>query len=271
MEKSDRHWYPRYPGDYARKTAHLSLAAHGAYALLMDWYYANAKPLPNDWVQMHRICKAVAPDEQRYVQEVVQEFFTLRDDGWHNNRADGEIEKKAEISEKRRFAQAIREQNRLQRQVQKGCKKGANAHTSTSTSTLPSNDKSLDGDAHAVDDIKSKSKKGKDNGARLQVWYENSGCEPGSLLAGWADYPKSKFGWNDREVEHVANAFWRYWTGPDARDPIKKDWGRAWQGWCDRSNSRGEHRVSTQAAHQKPGGLSFNKILSIAEQAASQN
>ncbi|AUD03456.1 DUF1376 domain-containing protein [Spirosoma pollinicola] len=40
--KSDRHWYPRYPGDYARKTAHLSLTEDGAYTKLMDWYYTVA-------------------------------------------------------------------------------------------------------------------------------------------------------------------------------------------------------------------------------------
>ncbi|MGM9512434.1 YdaU family protein [Larkinella sp. GY13] len=138
--KSDRHWYPRYPGDYARKTAHLSLVQHGAYALLMDWYYSNAKPLPDDWVQMHRICKAIAPDEQQAVQTVVQEFFILKDVGWTNERADEEIGKKAKISDLRRDAQAERERIRLKNLASAGAKRGANApsnaHTTTSTTTL---------------------------------------------------------------------------------------------------------------------------------------
>ena len=98
--KSDCHWYPRYPGDYARKTAHLSLVEHGAYALLMDWYYSNGKPLPNDWVQMHRICKAIAPDELAAVQTIVQQFFTHSTDGWSNARADEEIQKKGQFLRK---------------------------------------------------------------------------------------------------------------------------------------------------------------------------
>lgn len=140
-QKSDRHWYPRYPGDYARKTAHLSLVEHGAYALLMDWYYSNGKPLPDDWVQMHRICKAIAPDEQAAVQTIVRQFFTQTDTGWSNGRADEEIQRKAEISDKRRNAQRQREQNRLKQVSKAGAKQDtkqganalSNAHTTTST------------------------------------------------------------------------------------------------------------------------------------------
>lgn len=113
MSKSNSQWYPRYVGDYARKTAHLSLAQHGAYTLLMDWYYSTGKPLPLDWVHLHRICTAFAPDEQAAVQYVVENFFVKCADGWHNERADEELSKRSDISEKRRIAQAIREQKRV--------------------------------------------------------------------------------------------------------------------------------------------------------------
>ena len=274
-KKSDdgHYWYARNTGKFRRKTAHLSLVQMGAYDRLLDWYYDNRKPLPQEWVQLHRICGAICATEQDAVASVVQEFFILLDDGWHNKTADEEIAKAQGISQSRREAWEERERQRLAKEgANGGANASANGHTITNTTTIyPSKDKSLEGDAGAVDDIKPKTRKGKDNGARLQVWYENAGCKPGSLPAGWADYPRNKFGWNDREIGHVANSFWRYWTGPDARDPVKKDWGRAWQGWCDRANSRGEHRVSAQAAHQKPGGLSFNKILDFAQSAASQD
>lgn len=134
--KSDSQWWPRYTGDYGRKTEHLSLTQHGAYALLLDWYYSNAKPLPLEWVQMHRICKAVAPQEQDAVQTVVTMFFQQTMDGWRNERADEELEKRKGISEIRRKAQAEKERQRLEKEgANGGAKEGANAHTSTATST----------------------------------------------------------------------------------------------------------------------------------------
>lgn len=84
-------WYPKYTGDYLRKTKHLSLVHHGAYGLMLDWYYANRKPLPNDVSEIYRICGAVTPVEQQATDRVLKDFFKLREDGYHNDRADQEI------------------------------------------------------------------------------------------------------------------------------------------------------------------------------------
>lgn len=116
-KKSDRLWWPKYIGDYSRKTGHLSMAGHGAFNLLLDHYYQSETPLPLEWVQLHRICRAVAPEEQGIVQAVVQEFFRETEAGWVNDRADQEIFKKKDISDKRRDAQAERERQRLERQA----------------------------------------------------------------------------------------------------------------------------------------------------------
>lgn len=138
-KKSDSQWWPRYVGDYGRKTEHLSLAQHGAYALLLDWYYANAKPLPLEWVQLHRICKAVAPTEQDAVNTIVLQYFTQTLDGWRNSRADEELEIRKGISDVRRAAQAEKERKRLASEGANACaSEGANVPASdpTSTSTL---------------------------------------------------------------------------------------------------------------------------------------
>lgn len=115
-KKSDRLWWPKYIGDYSRKTRHLSMAGHGAFNLLLDHYYQSEAPLPLEWVQLHRICSAVAPEEQAIVQAVVNEFFRQTPDGWVNDRADQEIFKKRDISDKRRAAQTERERQRLERE-----------------------------------------------------------------------------------------------------------------------------------------------------------
>lgn len=94
-------WYPHNIDSYDRKTAHLTMLQHGAYRLMMDHYYRTATPLPAKLLQVHRICRAVAEDEQAAVSAVLAEFFELRDDGWHNIRSDEELEKTSTIRGKR--------------------------------------------------------------------------------------------------------------------------------------------------------------------------
>ena len=87
-------FYKRYMGDYARKTAHLSLAQRGAYDALLDHYYSTRRPLPGDLELLLRICRARGQTETESVSQVVSEFFVLNGDGTrHNKRADEEIAK----------------------------------------------------------------------------------------------------------------------------------------------------------------------------------
>lgn len=85
-------FYPRYPGDYAKKTARLSLAEHGAYTLLLDEIYSTEEPLPADTDELCRICRALTKDERAAVIKVADKFFPVGSDGLrHNERADEEI------------------------------------------------------------------------------------------------------------------------------------------------------------------------------------
>lgn len=86
-------FYKRYPADYGRKTARLTLAQHGAYTLLLDVYYTTEKPLPADINQLFVITRATSTVEREAVETVVREFFSLQNDGLHNSRADREIER----------------------------------------------------------------------------------------------------------------------------------------------------------------------------------
>lgn len=90
--------YPRHLGDYAKDTSHLSLLEHGAYTLLTDWYYASEKPVPDD--KCERIAKAFSEEERKAVRSVLQEFFTLTDQGWTHGRVEREIAKYREKAAK---------------------------------------------------------------------------------------------------------------------------------------------------------------------------
>lgn len=79
-------YYKRHLGDYAKDTRHLSMAEHGAFTLLLDYYYATEKPIPDD--RCERIANAYANDEREIVRSVLSEFFKLTPDGWRNAKAD---------------------------------------------------------------------------------------------------------------------------------------------------------------------------------------
>jgi uncharacterized protein YdaU (DUF1376 family) len=82
-------YYERYCGDYAKKTARLTLIQHGAYTLLLDEYYSTEQPLSADFDELFRICRAMKKAEQDAVCEVAEKFFPIAEDGLrHNDRAD---------------------------------------------------------------------------------------------------------------------------------------------------------------------------------------
>lgn len=68
-------YYPFYPGDYARDTAHLSLIEHGALRVLLDTYYSTMAPLPRDPAMLYRITRATTDAERAAVDAVVAQFF----------------------------------------------------------------------------------------------------------------------------------------------------------------------------------------------------
>ncbi len=85
-------FYKRYPGDYMRDTAHLSMVEHGAYTLLMDWCYSAEKPIPNI-PAANRICRAFEDAEKAAVRSVISGFFIKTEIGYENNRINEQIKK----------------------------------------------------------------------------------------------------------------------------------------------------------------------------------
>lgn len=85
-------YYRRYVGDYLRDTPRLSVLEHGAYNLLLDYYYADEQPLPVDRLEVYTMVRAMTPADRKAVDKVLDKYFQLEGDGWHNKRADHEIE-----------------------------------------------------------------------------------------------------------------------------------------------------------------------------------
>lgn len=97
-------WFPRYPIAYMTDTVTLSLAAHGAYCLLIDRYMLTEKPIPDDDDAIARILMC-APDEWRSVADDVRRFFEAKDGVLTHKRCEQELNKQ-KSRKKRRVAAA---------------------------------------------------------------------------------------------------------------------------------------------------------------------
>lgn len=93
-------YYEHHIGDYAQATAHLTFVEDAAYSRLIRKYYAEERPLPPELTAVQRLVGARTREEKSAVETVLAEFFFLEADGWHNKRADAEIERYREKSSK---------------------------------------------------------------------------------------------------------------------------------------------------------------------------
>ena len=105
-------YYEHHLGDWAAATGHLTWDEDMAYTRLLRAYYHAEKPIPTD--QGYRLAKASTPAQRRAVDAVLQEFFTLEADGWHQKRTDAEIAR-FKASEPEREAKKANEDTRLKR------------------------------------------------------------------------------------------------------------------------------------------------------------
>ncbi len=81
-------WYEKHLGDWAKKTTHLSMLEEGCYSRLLDWCYAHERALPAQPLEVNKIARARTPAERQAVRDVLRQFWTLLDDGWHQTHVD---------------------------------------------------------------------------------------------------------------------------------------------------------------------------------------
>jgi uncharacterized protein YdaU (DUF1376 family) len=83
--------FQHHIGDYAAATAHLSFLEDAAYHRMLRRYYQDERPLPPDIGAVCRLIGCRTLQDRKAAEAVLREFFELRDDGWHQFRADKEI------------------------------------------------------------------------------------------------------------------------------------------------------------------------------------
>lgn len=109
-------FFKLYIGDYQRDTAHLSIAEHGAYMLMLQHYYATEKPLPTGKA-LHRMLRAQDKTERDAIDSIVRQFWKASADGLVNERADDEIDKaSAQAQTNARIAREREDKRRVERE-----------------------------------------------------------------------------------------------------------------------------------------------------------
>ena len=84
-------YWERWVGSWKKKTGHISMEAKGGYGELLDWIYANERPLPSADAEVFRIAGASTASERASIKRVLRDFFKLTADGYVQDRALEEI------------------------------------------------------------------------------------------------------------------------------------------------------------------------------------
>ncbi len=85
-------YYDHYIGDYQAKTAHLSLAEHGAYLLMLQNFYMSERPLPADRKVLFRLLRVDSKQERAAVESVIRQYWTEESGALINRRASRAVE-----------------------------------------------------------------------------------------------------------------------------------------------------------------------------------
>ena len=104
---SSRAWMPLYVGDYLADTSHLDAEAHGIYLLLLMRCWTKGS-IPQDRMQCISIAHAMHEQSKSIVDAILDEYFVLHEDGYHNKRIDIEREKAGIAYDRRAGAAKVR-------------------------------------------------------------------------------------------------------------------------------------------------------------------
>ena len=93
------HYYKFNIADYRKDTGHLSTIEHGIYRQLIDWYYLDEQPIPEETQVVIRRLR-LGSEEVKFLQNVLSDFFVLTKTGYKHKRIEVEIKDYHEQVEK---------------------------------------------------------------------------------------------------------------------------------------------------------------------------
>lgn len=232
-------FYKHHIGDFDADTAHLNWDEDAAYRRLICLYYRRERPIPSDTAQAFRLVRASTKTHQAAIEAVLNEFFVLEVDGWHNKRCDEEI---ALATARASTARANGSGGgRPRKSEPSGSEtgnpqktdsvisgfiraRGTNSQTPDSTTQTPDLVETLSVSA-AQSVAGAPVKPPKKAGARLSKdWH---------LPLAWGQWAQAAYPhWPVDTVREIAQRFRDHWTAKTGRDSTKLDWEATWRNWC---------------------------------------
>lgn len=217
-------FYPFHIGDYVSHTSHLSDAEDLAYRRMIDIYYLSEQPF-NDRSTIARKVRSTI----EVVDNILDEFFTLEDDGcWHNKRIDEEIAKYHErLSQASRAGKASAERR---------------FNARSTTVQLTKNQEPLTNN-HSIGAKAPRAK-------RLDIK---------ELPKDWEEFCKSTR--PDLKPNDVFDQFKDYWVAQGGSKGAKLDWLATWRNWV-----RNQRSTQTNSKEDKSWMMSNQGIEAKAQE-----
>lgn len=221
-------YYEHHIGDFLKKTAHLTVIEEGVYRRLLDRYYIVEGPLPGNVRECCKLARASTKAERDAVAAVLQDFFTLTEDGYRQRRADEEI---ARFKDKQRKAKASADARWSQRQSQSERNANACANASPNAMRTHSEGNAPRARPQSPDTNTSEAKLPRERrGSRLPPDW--SPGETGFAFAASQGLPNGK-------AQAELDKFRDYWTAKTGSDAVKADWQATWRNWVRRATESG--------------------------------
>jgi uncharacterized protein YdaU (DUF1376 family) len=198
------HYYKFNIADYRKDTSHLTTIEHGIYRQLIDWYYLDEQPIPEEnQVVIRRL--RLGSDDVKFLQNVLSDFFVLGKTGYTHKRIEVEIKDYSEQAEKNK---------------NNGKLGGRPKKTQVVIDGLP--DESENNLNHKPITINHK------------PIVEKS--QRGSRLANDWVLPNEWEYWSNKErpdlnAMQVADQFKDFWCAKPGKDGVKLDWAATWRNW----------------------------------------
>lgn len=85
------YYYQKHISDFNNATRHLTRVERSLFSDAIELYYDTEKPLTLDFDRLSRLLLANTTEEKAALRDVLNEFFTLTDDGYFNKRCNEEI------------------------------------------------------------------------------------------------------------------------------------------------------------------------------------
>lgn len=237
-------YYPHHIGDYQLATGHLSEREDLAYRRMLDCYYRDEKPFPDDASRVARLIRM--PDAVAEVQTVLNEFFTPTDKGWKQKRADTEIRefrKKSEIARKN----GKKGGRPPARKASTGAGENPVGFSSLSK-TNPGQTGSKTNQNHNQNQNQNQKEKqslGASGKTRPQPAARGSRMDIDSLPDEWQKFCETER--PDLDPCRTFENFSDYWRAKPGKDGRKTDWLATWRNWC-RNERSAARRVAGRSA-----------------------